>query len=73
MHNYYSEKMAVVDSVSALLVAFMLACYISNCHGQSYPFRNTSLSFEERVKVYSSTIEIFCGWGGDKWIASSQH
>ena len=44
-------KMAVLDLVSALLLAFALACYISFCCGQSYPFRNTSLSFEERVKV----------------------
>ena len=48
-----SVKMAVVDSVSALQVAFVIiACYISYCHGQSYPFRNTSLSFEERVKIF---------------------
>jgi hypothetical protein len=47
-----SEKMAVVDLVGAVLVAFALACYVSYCRGQGYPFRNTSLSFEERVKVF---------------------
>ena len=47
---HFSEKMAmaIIDLIS-VLVAFALA--YSSCHGQSYPFRNTSLSFEERVKV----------------------
>ena len=40
--------MAIIDLIS-VLVAFASA--YSSCHGQSYPFRNTSLSFEERVKV----------------------
>ena len=39
------HKMAVVS----VFVVFVLA--VCRCHGQNYPFRNTSLSFEERVKV----------------------
>ena len=31
-----------------LIVLSLLLC---RCHGQDYPFRNTSLSFEDRVKV----------------------
>ena len=41
-------EMAVVG----VFVVFVLA--FCGCHGQDYPFRNTSLSFEDRVKVVSS-------------------
>ena len=30
----------------------VFAVAFCGCQGQSYPFMNTSLSFEERVKVY---------------------
>ena len=34
-----------------VLVALSLALVFCKCDGQSYPFMNTSLSFEDRVKV----------------------
>ena len=56
-----SGKMAVIGDniIVSTLVAFSLACHISYCHGQGYPFRNTSLSFEERVKVYSGLMAMY--------------
>ena len=38
---------AIVDS-EVLVVSALL---FSGSHGQDYPFKNTSLSFEDRVKV----------------------
>ena len=41
-----------------MTLAVLLALYIhilaldDVCHGQEYPFRNTSLTFEDRVKVH---------------------
>ena len=36
----------------AIAILFALYVLASNaCHGQDYPFRNTTLSFEDRVKV----------------------
>ena len=41
-------KMAVVTGLVCVLLALAL---VQCCHGQKYPFLNTSLSFEDRVKV----------------------
>jgi hypothetical protein len=37
--------MAVFDVLIVVVLIF------SRCYGQNYPFKNTSLSFEDRVKV----------------------
>lgn len=37
----------------AVTTFIVFAVVFSGCQGQSYPFMNTSLSFEERVKVYT--------------------
>lgn len=35
----------------AMLKNLFLFLLLPVCHGQEYPFRNTSLTFEDRVKV----------------------
>ena len=40
----------------AILIALYILAFDDTCHGQDYPFRNTSLSFEDRVKVSKSSV-----------------
>ena len=40
----------------AILIALYILAFDDACHGQDYPFRNTSLSFEDRVKVSESSV-----------------
>ena len=46
----YKQQQQVVKMVAVSVLSLLLLA-IYKCQGQPYPFMNTSLSFEDRVKV----------------------
>ena len=61
----YKQQQQVVEMV-AVSVLGLLLLVIYKCQGQPYPFMNTSLSFEDRVKVIENSFssEKFMFWEG---------
>ena len=47
-HYHFFIRSKMTSAWVTLVLTFMT---LYSCHGQEYPFRNTSLSFEDRVKV----------------------
>ena len=55
---YFSFRNQVqhsTPSMAALSLLVALALVFGRCHGQPYPFMNTSISFKDRVKVRAMT------------------
>ena len=44
-----NESIKMVTDRRVFIIAIL--AFLNQCHGQTYPFMNTSLSFEDRVKV----------------------
>ena len=57
----YKQQQQVVEMVAVSVLGLLLLA-IYKCQGQPYPFMNTSLSFEDRVKVieYSFGSDKIC-------------
>ena len=61
----YKQQQQVVEMVAVSVLGLLLLA-IYKCQGQPYPFMNTSLSFEDRVKVIENSFssEKFMFWEG---------
>ena len=59
--EYKQQQQQVVEMVAVSVLGLLLLA-IYKCQGQPYPFMNTSLSFEDRVKVieYSFGSDKIC-------------
>ena len=62
------EKSVKTVTVRTVFIIFILAFW--KCHGQTYPFMNTSLTFEGRVKVGNYNIVGACDIARTAMVAS---
>ena len=58
------QQQQVVAMVACSCSVLELAFYKIKCQGQPYPFMNTSLSFEDRVKVHVLSVKWHLKVGG---------